>query len=210
LFEEIRLLANLETETAKLLSVILVGQQELADRLNEPSLRQLKQRVVLRCVLAPLDAAWTASYIATRLRVAGASPSDVFTKDAVVAIYEASRGIPRTIGVICENALLAGFAAQKKPVDRSVVVDVCRDLDVPVNGGRPVGYGARPDHAVAHADEPAPSVTTDGPAQPEASPPRWRTSPWFSSRGRETRPEPAAEPEAQPERASNRTRIFKF
>ena len=129
LFEEIRLLANFETETAKLVNVILVGQPELADRLNDPSLRQLKQRVVLRCALAPLDLQATASYIATRLKVAGGVAHDVFTRDAVINIYEASRGIPRVIGVICENALLAGYAAERKPVDKSLVADVCRDFD---------------------------------------------------------------------------------
>ena len=153
LFEEIRLLANLETETAKLLNVVLVGQQELADRLNDPSLRQLKQRVVLRCVLAPLDLRHRR--LPTSRRACGwpaPSPSDVFTKDAVVAIYEASRGIPRTIGVICENALLAGYAAQKKPVDWPVVADVCRDLDLPIVGRPHREHGALPDHAAAVHD----------------------------------------------------------
>lgn len=130
LFEEIRLLANLETDTAKLVNVVLVGQPELKDRLNDPRLRQLKQRVVLRCSLAPFDLAWTASYIASRLRVAGGVAGSVFTADAVRAIYEASRGIPRTIGVICENSLLAGYAAQKKPVNRALVIEVSRDLDL--------------------------------------------------------------------------------
>jgi len=150
LFEEIRLLANLETETAKLVNLILVGQPELADLLNDPSLRQFKQRVVLRCSLNPLDLQSTASYIALRLTVAGASAGEVFTRDAVSTIYEASRGIPRTIGVICENALLAGFAAQKKPVDRSIVLDVCREFDLPLNGN-----GGPPGQHVGHAGQPA-------------------------------------------------------
>lgn len=145
LFEEIRLLANLETETAKLVNVVLVGQPELKNRLNDPRLRQLKQRVVLRCSLAPFDLAWTASYIASRLRVAGGVAGSVFTADAVRAIYQASRGIPRTIGVICENALLAGYAAQKKPVDRSLVTDVCHDLDLSLDGGAIRGTGAAVD-----------------------------------------------------------------
>ncbi len=143
LFEEMRLLANLETATAKLVNLVLVGQPELADRLNDPSLRQLKQRVVLRCSLEPLELRSAASYIAARLQVAGGSPRDVFTKDAIVAIFEASRGIPRTIGVICENALLAGFAAQKKPVDGAIVAEVCKDLDLPGNGRPPRGTGGR-------------------------------------------------------------------
>jgi general secretion pathway protein A len=143
LFEEMRLLANLETATAKLVNLVLVGQPELADRLNDPSLRQLKQRVVLRCSLEPLELRSAASYIAARLQVAGGSPRDVFTKDAIVAIFEASRGIPRTIGVICENALLAGFAAQKKPIDGAIVAEVCKDLDLPSNGRPPRAAGGR-------------------------------------------------------------------
>ena len=148
LFEEIRLLANLETATAKLVNVVLVGQPELADRLNDPSLRQLKQRIILRAELAPLSLKGTASYIAARLRVAGATPTEVFTKDAVGAIHEASHGIPRTIGVLCENALLAGYAAQSKPVDKPMVIDVCRDLDLPVNGRPPRAEGAPKQHGL--------------------------------------------------------------
>jgi len=132
LFEEIRLLANLETDTRKLLNVVLVGQPELAERLNHPSLSQFKQRIVLRFVLQPLDLRWTASYIDARVRVAGGVAADVFTREAVLAIYQASGGIPRTIGVVCENALLAAYASQRKPVDRSVVAEVCRDLDLVV------------------------------------------------------------------------------
>ena len=125
MFEEVRLLANLETETAKLVNVVLVGQPELSDRLNDSSLRQFKQRVVLRCTLPPLDLESTAAYIASRLRVVGAVADEVFTREAVRAIYEASRGIPRTIGVVCENALLAGYSTQQKPIDRAIVVEVC-------------------------------------------------------------------------------------
>jgi type II secretory pathway predicted ATPase ExeA len=137
LFEEIRLLANLETPTKKLVNVVLIGQPALADRLNDASLRQFKQRVVLRCALAPLDLQWTASYIAARLTVAGGVARDVFTKEAVRTIYEASDGIPRSIGVLCENALLAGYAAQKKPIDSAVITNVCRNLDLPIGGGHP-------------------------------------------------------------------------
>lgn len=133
LFEEIRLLANLETATAKLLNVVLVGQQELVGRLNDPNLRQFKQRIILRCSLAPLDLNWTASYIAARLQFAGAVAKDVFTKEAVQAIYEASHGIPRIISVVCENAFIAAYALQKKRIDRAIVADVCKDLDFAAN-----------------------------------------------------------------------------
>ena len=200
LFEELRLLANLETATAKLLSLVLVGQQELADRLNDPSLRQLKQRIVLRCSLAPLNLQWTASYIAARLRVAGAVPTEVFTKDAVIATYEASRGIPRTIGVICENALLAGFAAQKKPVGRSLVVEVCRDLDLVTEGRSPR----------EEAPQARQSASAAGPAAAaESSSRRAPSRFWAHSRNAEPEPRPAeSEPDAPG--VEERTRMFRF
>jgi general secretion pathway protein A len=209
LFEEIRLLANIETPTAKLVNLVLVGQPELAERLNDPSLRQFKQRIVLRCMLAPLDLESTGSYIASRLRVAGAVAGEVFTKEAVRAIFDYSHGIPRTIGVICENALLAGFAAQKKPVDRAMVLDVCRDLDLlPTSGRHSSENGASParDVVVPIREVPVPAPA-DEPAQ-DVGAPRWRTGPWFSSRRKNQAEQP--EPEPQPERASDRTRIFRF
>src|SRR6266498_1865440 len=100
LLEEIRLLANMETATAKLLPVVLAGQPELADRLNEPSLRQLKQRVALRCDLLPLQLQETAAYIAARVERAGGRTTDIFFRGAVETIHERSGGIPRTISVI--------------------------------------------------------------------------------------------------------------
>ena len=129
LLEEIRLLANIESASEKLLSIILAGQPEIAGRLNAASLRQLKQRIGLRCTLAPLSEAETASYIAARLRIAGADAAAVFTAEAIQTIHERSGGIPRTISVICDNALVSGFALDRRPVDRAVVVEVCRDFD---------------------------------------------------------------------------------
>ena len=143
LLEEVRLLANIETATTKLLNVVLSGQPELADRLNEGTLRQLKQRVLLRCELGPLDLRETASYIAGRLRIAGGDRvEDVFTTDAVLAIHRLSGGIPRTISVICENALLGGFARGQKPVDRDVVLEVSRDFDLEGASGGDRGHRA--------------------------------------------------------------------
>jgi len=130
LLEEVRLLANIETATEKLLSIILVGQPELADRLNQPSLRQIKQRVGLRCALMPLDRAETAAYVATRIQVAGGECGRLFTPDAIDAVYARSGGTPRTISVICDNALVAGFALDRRPVDSEIVIEVCRDLDL--------------------------------------------------------------------------------
>jgi type II secretory pathway predicted ATPase ExeA len=130
LLEEVRLLSNIETSTAKLLNVVLAGQPELAERLNERGLRQLKQRISLRCEIGPLDMADTAAYVAGRLRIAGGAPAQIFSREAVAAVYEASTGLPRTINVICDNALIGGFAAQIKPVPRSVIEEVVRDFDL--------------------------------------------------------------------------------
>src|SRR4030095_103376 len=97
LLEEIRLLANIETNTEKLLPLVLAGQPELADRLNEPSLRQLKQRVALRCTLGSLTREETSAYITGRIRHAGGERAQLFTPEAVEAIYQHSRGVPRPI-----------------------------------------------------------------------------------------------------------------
>jgi general secretion pathway protein A len=131
LLEEVRLLANMETATDKLLQVVLAGQPELADRLNEQSLRQLKQRAALRCELLPLQLHETAAYIAARLERAGGSGPDIFTAGAVAEIHARARGIPRSISVICDNALVTGFATDTRPVDHDIVTEVCRDLDFP-------------------------------------------------------------------------------
>lgn len=130
LLEELRLLTNLETETDKLLPLILVGQPELAERLNQPLLRHLKQRIALRCTLAALDLSETAAYISRRIMVAGGRAAEVFTREAVSAIHTASHGLPRAISVLCDNALVTGFAAQQKPVGSAIVREVCRDFDI--------------------------------------------------------------------------------
>jgi general secretion pathway protein A len=147
LLEEVRLLANIETATVKLLNLVLVGQPELADRLNEQSLRQLKQRITLRAQLTPLDLKETAAYVAGRLRIAGGIVSDIFTKQAVMAIYEISNGLPRIINVLSDNALMGGFAAQSKPVDTNIVREVGRDFDF---GIAPVAAAAAPPSHGAH------------------------------------------------------------
>jgi general secretion pathway protein A len=130
LLEEIRLLANMETSDEKLLSVIVAGQPELADRLNARELRQLKQRVALRCELRPLTLAETEAYVAGRIRAAGGTAVNVFTREAVALMHEAARGLPRTINVIADNALIGGFAANVRPVNRAIVAEVCRDFDL--------------------------------------------------------------------------------
>jgi type II secretory pathway predicted ATPase ExeA len=128
LLEEIRLLANIETATEKLLPLLLAGQPELAKRLEDPSLRQLKQRVALRCESAQFELPETAAYIASRIRTAGGEASRLFTREAVMVIHTHSAGIPRTISVMCDNALVSGFALGRQPVDREIVLEVCRDF----------------------------------------------------------------------------------
>lgn len=138
LLEEIRLLSNMETTTTKLLNVVLAGQPELADRLNESSLRHLKQRVSLRCQLCPMDITETASYIAGRIRIAGGRPDQIFTREAVQRIFEGSHGVPRTVNVVCDNVLISGFAAQVKPIPVAFVEEVMRDFDFhPADEGSP-------------------------------------------------------------------------
>jgi len=130
LLEELRLLTNIETPTEKLLPLALAGQPELTARLNDPELRQLKQRVALRCQVGPLTLQETAGYISSRIRTAGGDTTRLFTREAVTIVHEHSRGIPRTISVICDNALVSGFALSKKPVSSDIVLEVCRDFDL--------------------------------------------------------------------------------
>jgi general secretion pathway protein A len=159
LLEEIRLLANIESATDKLLLLVLAGQPEFAARLNDPALRPLKQRVTLRCDIRPFDMAETAAYIASRIATAGGDSFRLFTREAVVAIHECAHGVPRTVNVICDNALLGAFALGRLSVDRSVVMDVVADFDL------------TPEWPAAPADPPARQETTvlDAPATTEST-----------------------------------------
>ena len=136
MLEEIRLLANIETPTAKLLPLVLAGQPRLGERLEDSNLRQLKQRVTLRCDLEPFDVVDTAAYIASRFSTAGGVAARVFTREAITLIHGNARGIPRTINVICDNALVSGMALGRQRVDRAMVIEVCRDLRLKSNGDR--------------------------------------------------------------------------
>ena len=130
LLEEVRLLLNFETYTEKQLQILLVGQPELRDMLNSPSLRQFKQRISLRCEVKPLKADEISSYIRARLKIAGASRLDLFTADAVALIYRASEGIPRLINNICDNALLTGYATNTRTVTAEIISEVVDSLDL--------------------------------------------------------------------------------
>jgi type II secretory pathway predicted ATPase ExeA len=153
LLEEIRLLTNTEGASGNTVAIAMVGQPELAARLNDPSLRQLKQRVALRCELMPLDLNETAAYVAARARVAGGRPDQLFTRDAILAIHQHSGGIPRTISVLCDNSLVTGFATDIKPVGRQVVEDVCRDFELALSKSLPRGTVAAPSEPSAGIDD---------------------------------------------------------
>jgi general secretion pathway protein A len=134
LLEEIRLLTNLETTRQKLLQVLLVGQPELNDKLDSAALWQLKQRIAHRAQLAPLDLNETMGYIERRLQLAGASSNGcrIFLPDTIAAVYRHSRGIPRLINTICENALITAYARQKRSVTAEIIEDVATDLHLHV------------------------------------------------------------------------------
>src|SRR6266436_2221640 len=130
--EEIRLLSNFESDTAKQLQIVLTGQPELRNVLNYPDLRQLKQRVALRCDIKALpNVEETARYIASRLSVAGAAhASDIFSPGAIDYIFRCSEGIPRNINNLCDNALLNGFAASESVISRGIVEEVAATFDM--------------------------------------------------------------------------------
>jgi len=129
LLEEIRLLTNLETIKSKLLQVILIGQPELDEVLNRPQFRQLKQRVSLRYHIQPLRKEETKKYILSRLKRAGAMNPYCFSPKAMDRICTYSKGIPRVINIICDNALLIGYANDQKVIGESVIREVMRDLE---------------------------------------------------------------------------------
>ena len=117
LLEEIRLLTNVETPEGKLLTLVLIGQPNLGARLNEEMWAQLKQRIEIRCSLGALELAETAAYIWSRISTAGGDAAQLFTADAIRLIHERARGIPRSISVIGENVLMAGFAEERTTGD---------------------------------------------------------------------------------------------
>jgi type II secretory pathway predicted ATPase ExeA len=129
ILEEIRLLTNLETSQQKLLQIVLAGQPELDQKLDSHELRQLKQRIALRCHLEALSPNETRAYMSRRLRIAGApAAGEIFSGPAIEAVFRHSRGIPRLINTICENALLSGYAKHAATITSEIIEGVARDL----------------------------------------------------------------------------------
>lgn len=138
LLEEIRLLTNLETSTEKLLQIVLAGQPELEERLKLPQLRQLRQRITLRCRTSALSLEETYGYIAERLRIAGANGEPIFSKEAIQAIHLYSRGIPRVVNLLCEHAMINAYVDTLRPVPAHLVEEVAREFQLdeipPISG----------------------------------------------------------------------------
>jgi general secretion pathway protein A len=134
ILEEIRLLTNLETSDAKLLQILLVGQPELDEKLDSFELRQLKQRIALRSHLQALDLTETKGYIERRLQLAGSpNPALVFPEETVARIHRHSRGFPRLINTICENALVAAYARQEPSVTPEMIDGIAADFRLGVD-----------------------------------------------------------------------------
>ena len=146
--EEIRLLGNLENpRIGKLLQIILAGQPELERKLDAPDLRQLKQRIVLRCDISPFDAADTAAYVNSRLEKAGMPDQTVFPAGLLAEIHVRAQGIPRVINALCDNLLLTTFAMEQKVATVAMLDEVCHDMRLDWPGRRPRGTTPRPAYA---------------------------------------------------------------
>ncbi|MBK7704365.1 MAG: AAA family ATPase [Acidobacteria bacterium] len=129
--EEIRLLMNFESDNAKHLQIVLTGQPELREKLNQPNLRQLKQRVALRCKMHSLPSTDEVErYITERLLIAGSDQPSVFTPGAIDFIFQCSEGIPRQINNLCDNAMLAAYAAGEQIISRQIIEEVADNLDL--------------------------------------------------------------------------------
>ena len=151
--EEIRLLGNLENRRGKLLQIILAGQPELDRKLEAPNLRQLKQRIVLRCNLEPFTAKDTAQYINTRMEKAGIPGQSVFTEEIMTEVHVRAQGIPRLINAVCDNLLLTCFAMESRVATVDMLDEVSKDMRLEWPGRRP--RGERPRYNVETYQEPS-------------------------------------------------------
>lgn len=129
--EEIRMLSNLETAKEKLLQIVLVGQPELHTKLSSPNLRQLTQRIAVNCYIAPLNDTDIKNYVAHRLSIAGCKDNRIFSEKALELICKHSKGIPRTINILCGNALLSAYGKDRKRIDADIVEEVISDYEKP-------------------------------------------------------------------------------
>jgi general secretion pathway protein A len=148
MLEEIRLLTNLETSTEKLLQIVLAGQPELEEKVNNPQLRQLRQRITLWAKTRPLTLLETQGYINERLRIAGRTGEEIFNPEAIEAVHRHAKGIPRVVNLLCEHALISAFVEHRTTVSAEMIEEVALDFDLqemdldpatkPPLGGHPI------------------------------------------------------------------------
>ena len=163
--EGLRLLSNLETDKEKLLQIVLMGQPELDAKLNKSSLRQLKQRVAVRCSLDPLTKPEVGNYIRRRLELAGYEGPAIFSDAAIESIWIYSGGTPRLINIICDNALLSAYATSQKNISMDIIKEVARDLRLEPKA-QPTHVQTKEDYKENPANAEIPRVTV-----PPATPP---------------------------------------
>jgi len=163
MLEEIRLLTNLETSTEKLLQIVLAGQPELVQKLNQPDLRQLRQRITLRAKTRPLTLEETQGYIQERMRIAGAENPDIFSPEAVATVHRYARGIPRVTNLLCEHSLVSSFVDQKNPVPAEIVEEVARDFELHLVDPLAQAPAPQPNQQPALAQAGAADATGDQP-----------------------------------------------
>jgi len=133
LLEQVRLLSNLETDNRKLLQIVLLGQPELRDRLNNPRLRQLRQRITVRYHLFPLTREEVIRYVHHRLHVSGGNGTPYFTRPALWRVHHYSKGIPRLVNAVCDKALLAGFVQHSERINFQMVGQAIHELEGEIN-----------------------------------------------------------------------------
>ena len=170
-FEQLRMIGNLESDDAKLLQICIVGQPELQTIIQSPQVRQLKQRIFRSFHLPALDQESCRKYIQHRLTVAGASDPAVFTDSAIDQIFQYSRGLPRLINAVCDNAMLSGYSAGKRAIDESIVAAVIKQMmlsdDPPAAGGAGNSYEG---HRGQHGPDPCRGQPGRQPMYPYAAP----------------------------------------
>jgi general secretion pathway protein A len=148
MLEEIRLLTNLETSTERLLQIVLAGQPELEEKLNDSRLRQLRQRITLWAKIRPLSLLETHGYIRERLRMAGYTGEEIFTPAAIEVVHCHSHGIPRIINLMCEHALISAFVEHSRTISQEMVEEVARDFDLQGIGVEPEPKTATRGHPI--------------------------------------------------------------
>jgi putative secretion ATPase (PEP-CTERM system associated) len=156
--EELRMLSNLETEKSKLLQIVLVGQPNLRDKLAAPELEQLRQRITVSNHLPPLDAAETHNYINHRLQHAALGTPLTFPREATALVHARSRGVPRIINVICDAALVFGYAEDRRTFDGATIREVLQELET---------TGVLPRSGPATVPQPAPAAEAARPTVPQ-------------------------------------------